>query len=157
MIIVSKELGSLKQKHKGKKIVFAGGVFDLFHTTHVRVFKKLKSYGDIVVIGIVSDKRVSERKGPTRPILSQLERREIVDAIKYVDYVVQMPEPTKSNPIPTLVILEKLRPDIFVSVDKKWGEYRELIKNLGSNLKLVSRLHPMSTTALIERVLKKAS
>jgi hypothetical protein len=55
------------------------------------------------------------------------------------------------------VILEKLRPDIFVSVDKKWGEYRELIKNLGSNLKLVSRLHPMSTTALIERVLKKAS
>lgn len=155
MIISIGELSKVRQKNKDKTIVFAGGVFDVFHTSHVRTFKKLRTYGDIVVIGIVSDARVKERKGPNRPVLSQKERREIVDAIKYVDFVVQMPDPTTSEPIPTMLILKKLSPDIFVSVEKNWMKYRQEIKTLGVRLKIVKRIHPISSTSIIERVLEK--
>ena len=157
MIIKESELSKIRTKFKNKTIVFAGGVFDLFHIAHVRVFKKLRSEGDIVVIGIVSDKRVKERKGPKRPILSQDERREIVDAIKYVDYVVQMPEPTEKFPVPTISILKKLKPDIFVSVDTGWVTHKKEIQSLGIKLKIVKRIHPTSSTSIIERVLKSQS
>jgi len=155
MIISLGELEKVRKHNKAQTIVFAGGVFDVFHTTHVRTFKKLRTYGDIVVIGVVSDKRVRERKGPGRPVLTQKERCEIVDAIRYVDFVVQMPTPTKSEPVPTLAILKKLRPNIFVSVDRNWMNYTHVIDELGIRLKIVKRIHPISSTSIIERVLRK--
>ncbi len=155
MIITLKDLYKLREKFKNKTIVFAGGVFDLLHIAHIRTFKKLHSYGDIVVIGIVSDKRVKERKGKNRPILSQIERREIIDAIKYVDYVVQMPDPNKLAPIPTMSVLTKLKPDIFVRIDERWKKYKNSITNKCLKLKILKRIHPTSTSVIIERVIKK--
>ena len=152
MIIKRENLHKLREDNKNKKIIFAGGVFDLLHITHIRTFKNLRKYGDIVVIGIVSDKRVKERKGPSRPILTQSERIEIADAIKYVDYVVQLSDPDKKSPVPTMEILKKLKPDVFVSVDEKWKEYETLINDLGIELEIVKRIHPDSTTSIIKRV-----
>ena len=108
MIISVTTLSEIRKKYRKHRIVFAGGVFDVFHIAHIKTLRKLRTYGDIVVIGVVSDKRVRERKGPNRPIILQKERREIVDAIKYVDFVVQMPNPNRAYPRPTIFILKKL-------------------------------------------------
>jgi rfaE bifunctional protein nucleotidyltransferase chain/domain len=152
MIVKINDLQVLRKKLKNKRIVFAGGVFDVFHPTHVKTFKNLRTYGDVVVIGIVSDKRVRGRKGPSRPILNQKERQEIVDAIRYVDYVVIMPDPTNKTPHPTIPVLEKLHPDIFVTVDSGWKKYKKEITDMGIELKLVKRIHPTSSTSIIERI-----
>lgn len=155
MIVSLNQLPLIRKEHLNKSIVFAGGVFDVFHTAHVKTLKKLRDYGDIVVIGIVSDKRVQERKGPKRPILKQHERREIVDAIKYVDYVVQMPNSTTLRGRPTLSILEKLRPNVFVSVDKHWLKYQPTIESLGIELRVVKRVASTSSTSIIERIVNR--
>ena len=154
-IISVSKLSEIRKKYRKNKIVFAGGVFDVFHTAHIKALKKLRIYGEIVVIGIVSDKRVKERKGKNRPVLLEKERQEIVDAIKYVDFVVQMPNPNKTYPKPTMLILKKLRPDIFVSVDRNWAPYRSKVEDLGVKLKIVKRIHAVSSTAIIERILHK--
>ena len=155
MIISIKDLSRIRKENRKKTIVFGGGVFDVFHPGHVRAFKKLRTYGDIVVVGIASDKRVKELKEAKRPVLSEQERREIVDAIKYVDFVVQMPDPSRLAPIPGMSILKSLRPDIFVTVDKGWAKHRRNIESLGVKLKIVKRIHPVSSTSIIERILRK--
>ena len=153
MIISVTTLSEIRKKYRKHRIVFAGGVFDVFHIAHIKTLRKLRAYGDIVVIGVVSDKRVRERKGPNRPIILQKDRREIVDAIKYVDFVVQMPNPNRTYPRPTIIILKKLRPDIFVTVDRNWIPYRGKVEDMGIKLKIVKRIHTASTTATIEKVL----
>src|SRR5258708_3069780 len=86
MIIKSSDLANLRSAHASKKIVFADGTFDLFHLGYVESFKNLRSFGDIVVVSVMSDEWVKSKKGSNRPILSEEERLELVDSIRYVDY-----------------------------------------------------------------------
>jgi cytidyltransferase-like protein len=158
MFVKISDLSKIRKKYKNKVIVFAGGVFDVFHTAHIRSFKKLREYGDVVVIGIVSDQRVRERKGPGRPVLSQDNRAEIVESIKFVDFVVKMKNPTKQKiGRPTMEILNKLRPNIFVSVDRGWISYKKELKEMGIILKPVSRIQKISTSKVISKILKTQS
>jgi cytidyltransferase-like protein len=158
MIVKVSDLSKIRQKYKNKIIVFAGGVFDVFHTAHVRSFKKLRESGDVVVVGIVSDKRARERKGPGRPILSQSDRAEIVESIKFVDFVVKMGNPNKQKTgRPTMEILNKLKPNIFVSVDKSWVAYKKELKEMGVTLRLVPRIQKISTSEVISKILKTQS
>ena len=80
---LSKEL-----KKKGKKIVFTNGCFDLLHAGHVRYLETAKSYGDILIVGLNSDKSVRKLKDKNRPINAQKDRAYIIAALEVVDYVV---------------------------------------------------------------------
>ena len=155
MVVTENQLSALRKKLSRETIVFCGGVFDVFHIAHIRALKNLHKYGNVIVVGIVSDKRVRERKGPLRPILNQKERVEIVDELKSVGYVVQMPNSTKKAPIPTLEILKKLKPNVFVTVDRDWVKYKKEVNSLGVELKIVKRIHPTSSTSIIKRVLEQ--
>ena len=46
-----------EQKHLGKRIVLATGVFDLFHEEHGNYLHKAKQAGDVLVVTIESDAR----------------------------------------------------------------------------------------------------
>lgn len=155
MIIHFSQLAKIRKKFSYKKIVFAGGVFDLSHSGHIDSIKNLMKYGDIVVVAVSTDKRVKERKGPKRPILSQQERVHLVDAIRYVDYALIAPESTIKNPIPTMKILQVLRPDNFVTIDRRFLLYKKQIKGLGIKLHIFSRMKVNSTTHIIKNILKK--
>src|SRR5258708_5279484 len=72
----------------GKTVVWTNGCFDLLHAGHVRNFKEAKAQGDVLVVGINSDRSVQENKGPSRPIVPEAQRAEIVASLACVDQVV---------------------------------------------------------------------
>jgi D-beta-D-heptose 7-phosphate kinase / D-beta-D-heptose 1-phosphate adenosyltransferase len=70
------------------QVVLAGGAFDLLHPGHIEYLQEASTLGDTLVVHLVGDKRVREKKGPTRPIVSEKDRAFIIASIGCVDYVV---------------------------------------------------------------------
>ncbi|HET9570051.1 MAG TPA: adenylyltransferase/cytidyltransferase family protein [Bacteroidales bacterium] len=66
-----------------QKIVYVIGVFDLFHSGHVRLLKRAKELGDKLIVAINGDDMVAEYK--RRPYLNEEERLEVVQSCRYVD------------------------------------------------------------------------
>ncbi len=155
MIVSFSKLRKLRNRLKSKKIVLAGGIFDIYHDGHLKAFKEFKSKGDILVIAISSDTRVRQRKGWRRPIFSAPECLRLVDAIRYVDYCLIAPRPIKQKSVPTMRIMERLRPDIFISPDKRWLNFRNGIEKLGIKMKIVPHKKINSTGRIIGRILKR--
>ena len=69
------------------KRVFVNGTFDILHMGHLELLEFAKSLGDFLVVAIDSDRRVRELKGPTRPINTEYERKQMLLAIRWVDRV----------------------------------------------------------------------
>jgi len=131
-----------------KKIVFTNGCFDIIHSGHIRVFKKCRSLGDIVIVGLNSDSSVRKLKGPKRPINNQKDRSEVVDSIRYVDYVVIFNELTPYK------IIKMIKPDFLV----KGGDYKkdEVVgREFAGKVVIVKMLKGRSTTKIIEKILDK--
>ena len=65
-----KDIGEIIKtlKAKGKKVVATNGCFDILHVGHVRYLKKSKTFGDVLIVGLNSDKSVRSIKGEGRPI-----------------------------------------------------------------------------------------
>jgi rfaE bifunctional protein nucleotidyltransferase chain/domain len=73
--------------NNNKKIIWTNGCFDIIHPGHIELFKYAKSSGDLLFVGIDSDRRVRELKGESRPINTQEDRKSVIEAIRYVDEV----------------------------------------------------------------------
>lgn len=69
------------------KSVFVNGTFDILHIGHIRLLNFAKTLGDYLFVAIDSDRRVTELKGPERPINDAGQRREMLLALKAVDEV----------------------------------------------------------------------
>ena len=69
------------------KSVFVNGTFDILHIGHIRLLNFAKTLGDYLFVAIDSDRRVTELKGPGRPINDVSQRREMLQALKAVDEV----------------------------------------------------------------------
>jgi cytidyltransferase-like protein len=67
------------------KIVICSGGFDPIHSGHIAYFRAAKRLGDTLVVGVNSDEWLTRKKG--KPFMPFRERLEIVQSIKYVDYV----------------------------------------------------------------------
>src|SRR5438093_6231289 len=115
---LKKLLATRRARHK--RIVFTNGTFDLLHIGHVRYLQAARELGDVLVVGVNSDDSVRGYKGPSRPVVPQDERAEIVAALRCVDYAVIFDEPTAAQ------LVEVLQPDIYV----KGGDYAEGGKGL---------------------------
>jgi len=138
-------------KKDSKKIVFTNGCFDILHVGHIRYLSEAKSLGDILVIGINSDKSVKELKGPSRPINSLSDRALILSELRYVDYVISFEEQTP------LELIKIIMPDILV----KGGDYTvetvvgssEVIHS-GGQVKLLQFHEGYSSTNYIDKIKK---
>lgn len=111
-IINFDELKKLRKKNKSKTIVLAHGTFDFFHLGHLKHLKKSKSFGDILVVSLTSDKFV--KKGVGRPIYSDIQRATIIASLEFVDYVVI------ANSTSGVETIKNLRPNIY----SKGAEYK---------------------------------
>lgn len=67
--------------------IFVNGTFDILHPGHIKLLRAAKSLG-IVCVAIDSDARVQQLKGLNRPINDCFKRATMLEAIRYVDYVV---------------------------------------------------------------------
>lgn len=90
----------------GKAVVLANGCFDLLHAGHVSYLEGARGEGDVLIVGINSDRSEREIKGEGRPILPEGERAELVAGMAAVDAVVIFDEPTCE------ALLRRLRPDV---------------------------------------------
>jgi D-beta-D-heptose 7-phosphate kinase/D-beta-D-heptose 1-phosphate adenosyltransferase len=149
--VLCKTIGDLKKK--GKRIVFTNGCFDLLHLGHVRYLEKSKSLGDILVVGVNSDRSVRGLKGPERPILPEEERAEILSSLACVDYVTVFDELTP------LELISSLQPQILV----KGGDWTkkeavvgwEVVERSGGEVVILPFIEGSSTSNLIETILKR--
>jgi D-beta-D-heptose 7-phosphate kinase / D-beta-D-heptose 1-phosphate adenosyltransferase len=139
-------------KEKGKRIVFTNGCFDLIHLGHIRCLEKAKSLGDILVVGVNSDRSVRSLKGPERPILQEEERAEILSGLGCVDYVTIFDEPTP------LELISSLQPDVLA----KGGDWakeavvgREVVERSGGEAVILPFVEGTSTSNIIETILKR--
>src|SRR5437660_10730771 len=76
----------------GKKLVATNGCFDLLHVGHVRYLRAARALGDLLAVGLNSDRSVRELKGSGRPIMTEIDRAEILAALECVDLVTIFPE-----------------------------------------------------------------
>jgi rfaE bifunctional protein nucleotidyltransferase chain/domain len=139
-------------KREGKKIVFTNGCFDILHIGHTRCLEEAKRLGDILVVGLNSDRSVRSIKEPSRPITPEAERAEILSALASVDYVVIFDEP---NP---LELIASLKPDILV----KGGDWtpettigREVVEKAGGKVVIIPTVRGVSTSEIIHRIRQK--
>ncbi|MGI8673095.1 MAG: adenylyltransferase/cytidyltransferase family protein [Luteitalea sp.] len=91
---------------RGQTVALANGVFDLLHVGHLRYLGGAAAEADVLVVAVNADAVVTRLKGPSRPIVPGIERAELVDAIRGVDYVLLFDEPTVTP------LLEVLRPEV---------------------------------------------
>jgi rfaE bifunctional protein nucleotidyltransferase chain/domain len=133
----------------GGTVVATGGCFDLLHTGHLATLRAARALGDCLVVCMNSDRSVSERKGPDRPVTPQADRARLLAALDCVDAVAVFDEPTPE------AVLSWLRPDIWV----KGGDYSEsdlpeadLVRRWGGQTVIVPYLPGRSTTATIARL-----
>jgi D-beta-D-heptose 7-phosphate kinase / D-beta-D-heptose 1-phosphate adenosyltransferase len=136
---------SAELKSRDKKIVFTNGCFDILHAGHVRYLETAKSYGDILILGLNSDRSVTELKGEGRPINTQLDRAYILAALEAVDYVVIFDEDTPYD------LIKAVKPHVLV----KGGDYegKDVVgQDIADELKLVQFVDGKSTTKTIEKI-----
>ncbi len=136
-------------RQEGRQVVFANGCFDLFHVGHVRYLEGARQQGDVLVVGVNSDRSVRQLKGEGRPLLPEDARAELLAAMECVDYVVVFDDFTAEN------LLRDLRPDVHC----KGTDYteatvpeREVVRSWGGRVVIVGDPKDHSTRDVLARI-----
>ena len=145
------ELG-VQLRRAGRRVAFANGCFDVLHPGHVRYLQAAKQQGDILVVGVNSDRSVTALKGPGRPLLPAQARAELVAALEPVDYVVIFDE------LNVDAMLSDLRPDVHCKGPDYTTETvpeRALTESLGIAVAIVGDPKNHSTRNLLAEIARR--
>jgi len=138
---------SLKQR--GKRIVFTNGCFELIHVGHLRVLRKAKELGHVLVVAINSDASVRKVKGRSRPIVTAKERAEILASLEPVDFVTVFTELTPER------IISEIKPDVLVK-GGDWGKDeivgRDIVEARGGRVVRIPPIRGHSTTRILQKI-----
>jgi len=135
-------------RSEGKRIVFTNGCFDILHAGHVRYLNRAKKLGDVLIIGLNSDRSVSGLK-PGRPINTEKNRAEVLSGLAAVDYIVIFDEKTPYN------LIRTVRPDLLV----KGGDWKKediVGSDIAKETLSLPYIKGLSTTRIIEKILKNS-
>ncbi len=146
---VAELVGNLHKE--GKTVVTTNGCFDILHVGHVRYLQKTKSFADVLVVLLNSDKSVRSIKGPERPVNNENDRAEILCALSCVDYVVLFDEDSPRN------LLDEIKPDVYT----KGADYTmetlpeaDIMKKNNIKVEFISFVEGKSTTNIINQINK---
>jgi len=135
-------------KGMGLKIVLTQGTYDMVHIGHGRYFEEAKKHGDLLVVGVDSDKKVKIRKGPDRPLVPHTERLEMVTHIRSVDIVT-----LKEHNMPKFHLIKTVRPDVLIVTQGTLAKYSKAeIEEMKSYCGKVKSLTPMATTSTSAKI-----
>jgi rfaE bifunctional protein nucleotidyltransferase chain/domain/rfaE bifunctional protein kinase chain/domain len=139
---------------RGGTVVATGGCFDLLHAGHVATLRAARTLGDCLVVCLNSDDSVRRLKGLERPLVPQVDRVAVLEALGCVDAVVPFDERTPE------AVLRRLRPDVFA----KGGDYAladlpeaALLASWGGQAVVLPYLEGRSTTQLLKEVVRRDS
>jgi rfaE bifunctional protein nucleotidyltransferase chain/domain len=146
------EVATLQQA--GKTIVTTNGCFDLLHIGHLRYLQAAKALGDILIVAVNADASVRGLKGDLRPVVSELDRAELIAGLACVDFALIFHGDT---PIPEL---QAIQPNIHV----KGGQYTvetlpeaPVLKAIGCEIAFIKMVDNRSTSQLIEKIIRAYS
>lgn len=138
-------------KAQGKVVVLTNGVYDLMHVGHIRCLEDARSRGDFLVVGVNSDRSAKALKGKGLPMIPAAERKEMISALWFVDYVIEFDEDDAEE------LIRAIKPSIYA----KGTEYklstlpeRQLLKELDIKAVFVGDKKAHSTTKLIQKIRK---
>jgi D-beta-D-heptose 7-phosphate kinase/D-beta-D-heptose 1-phosphate adenosyltransferase len=136
------------QRALGRRVVFTNGVFDLLHPGHVRYLQAARAAGDVLIVGVNTDRSVRAIKGPARPVIPEDERAEVLAALACVDAVVLFDEDTPER------VIRAVEPDVLVkgadwALDAIVG--RDVVEARGGRVVRAPVETGYSTTDLIRR------
>lgn len=154
-IKVLDELEEILNRHRkeNKKIVFTNGCFDILHVGHIEYLKFSRKQGDVLVIGLNTDRSVREQKGDKRPFVSEDERARLMSALEDVDYVILFDDLTPEK------LIRRVKPDVLVK-GEDWKEKgvvgREFVESYGGKVILAPLVKDVSTTDIVSRILERS-
>jgi D-beta-D-heptose 7-phosphate kinase/D-beta-D-heptose 1-phosphate adenosyltransferase len=131
------------------KMVFVNGTFDILHRGHIELLNYAKSLGEYLLVGIDSDERVKEKKGPTRPIHSQNERKFFLENLKAVDEVNIFSSDQELE-----MMIKSFKPDIMV-VGSDWKDKSVIGSYYAAKLIFFERIGEYSTTKTIQDIVDR--
>ncbi len=134
----------------GQVVVFTNGVFDVLHPGHVRYLRDARALGDLLIVGVNSDRSVRALgKSPDRPINPESERAEVLTALASVDAAVVFDEDTPH------AIISALLPDILVK-GADWGADaivgRDVVEARGGKVVRIPLAPGYSTTSILKNI-----
>ena len=136
---------------KRSKIGYTDGVFDLFHVGHLNMIQTAKRYCEYLIVGVHGDDVVEEYKH-YRPIISENDRKRIIESIKGVDRV----EINRFRD--KLKLWELYRFDVvFIGDDwkgtERWNKFEKLLAEIDVDVVYVPYTQGISTTDIKKRIL----
>ena len=144
------EKSLIRWRFKGRKIVFTNGCFDLLHLGHIDYLSKAKDLGDILIVGVNTDKSVKMLgKGENRPITDENSRAMLMASLHFVDAVVLFDEETPYN------LIKTVQPDVLV----KGSDYKaedvvgyDIVKAKDGEVISIDLVPGYSTTAIEQKI-----
>ncbi|MCC7543362.1 adenylyltransferase/cytidyltransferase family protein [bacterium] len=130
----------------GQKIVLTMGTFDLFHVGHAKYLAEASRHGDILIVGVDSDDKVKRRKGPSRPIVPEGERMEILCHQRAVDIVTIKPYTSEK-----WELIKLIHPDVLIATAETYtaDELELLREEFCGEIVVLTPMAETSTTAKI--------
>ncbi len=136
-------------RHRGWRIGFTNGCFDLLHPGHVHLLEQARSACDRLVVGLNSDASANRLKGPGRPVNPEAVRAAMLGSITNVDLVCTFEEDTPED------LIRALSPDLLV----KGADYTigtvigaEFVQSYGGQVLLAELVPDHSTSATVQRL-----
>lgn len=137
----------VKELKKNKtRIVLASGSWDMLHVGHMRYLKEAKEKGDFLVVGVDSDKKIKQRKGPDRPIVPEDERIEMLSHLEYVDALYLKLHTHKSS-----ALIKIVSPDVLI-VSESTNHNPKHLSEIAKHCKQVLVLPPQAKTSTTARI-----
>jgi len=129
--------------------VFVNGTFDLLHPGHIALLNYARSLGNYVIVGIDTDDRVREKKGPTRPIYNQEDRGLMLVALSSVDEVRYFDSDESLE-----ALVKSIKPDIMV-VGSDWKDKSVIGSYWSSDLKFFDRIEEYATSKTVQCIIDR--
>ena len=129
--------------------VFVNGTFDLLHPGHISLLNYAKSLGNYVIVGIDTDDRVREKKGPTRPIYNQEDRGLMLVALSSVDEVRYFDSDESLE-----ALVKDIKPDVMV-VGSDWKDKSVIGSYWSSDLKFFDRIEKYATSKTVQSIINR--
>ena len=152
------ELKQILNAHKvlGHRIVCTIGSWDMLHIGHLRYLIKAKEQGDILIVGVDSDRGIKLYKNKLRPIIPQEERMEMLRYQECVDYVTLVDDIDDEGRWQYGLVRE-ISPAVFVTTDYSYtdDQIEEIKKHAEEVVILPRQAENTSSTEIIERTVKK--
>lgn len=138
-------------KSDGKCIGFTNGCFDILHLGHIDYLAKASDLCDVLIIGLNSDKSVTNLKGKSRPINNYIARSKMLASLFFIDAVIEFDEETPFNLISSIV------PDLLI----KGGDYKieeiigyDIVKMNGGKTLTIDLVSGYSTSKIENQIRK---